>query len=367
MFSSTTNNIYKVLALTTLAAMFASTTSASEIDWSEAHSQVVHNNFVAPYRQLANSTQALAKQVAQLCEAIHSEPDTTQEKLTQTQNRFKKSYLDWAKVQHITIGPMAFLERRERIQYWPDKHKVTGRQLWRLLAQINEGSSLTLEQLQGKSVALQGLPVLERMLFSEKHPLDSSRCLIAIKVTENLYTIAKENYMAWISAPVKFAQELLEPHPSLGIYPSQEVIAEIFFNQLTTQLLIVEKLKLERVIKKGSKVKNKPRELEAWRSGLSLSLIRQNLLSLQSLYLNGFHWALVKANPPLADNIQQLFNQAITQTQSSTTLFQQLQKEYTPQQVMQLITTIAALQQLLSVDAAKVFNFSAKFNALDGD
>lgn len=363
------HTLLKNILLTTalIPSVFSHAAPAAPIDWTSSNAKVIHNNMVDPYGQLALSTKTLVQRVEMLCRNISTEEKNNNKLLRHAQSSFKESYLHWAAVQHITIGPMAYLQRKERFQYWPDKHKVAGRQIKRLLSNILHAEPLTLENFQQKSVAVQGLPALERLLFSSKGNVDKKDCYLASLASKNVHEIAKNNYMAWISSPVKFANELLNPHPSLGIYPSQDVIAEIFFSQLTTQLLILEKLKLERVLDKPNK-KAKPRNLEAWRSRLSLPLIQQNLMSLQDLYLNGFHPHLHITNKVLAEEIRLHFTKSISLTQGyPSSLHDTLQQEKKSDRATLLMKEIAHLYQLTAVEMSKALRFSTKFNALDGD
>jgi predicted lipoprotein len=333
------------------------------IDWSTTNQQVVDHLLIQPYKKLALSTQSLQSHVEGLCRSQKS--STSKNKWLKTQKQFRTTYLDWAKVQHITIGPMAYLKRIERFQYWPDKHFVKGKQIRRLLN--NPLPTLSLQQLQQKSVAVQGLPALERLLFPKGDTFPYTQCPLSILISQNLHAIAQENYTDWTKPPVNFRDELLNPNESVGIYASKGAIAGQLFHLLSTQLLSIEILKLQRVLGKNN-VHHKPRNLEAWRSGLSLPIIHTNLRSLQSLYLHGFDTHLKKVDAVLANNIMISFDRLITLALNhDLPLYESLSQESNPEIIIEINQKLSALHRLIAVNMSQKMGFSEKFNALDGD
>ena len=343
------------------------------IDWKPSNTKTVNEIFIKPYRQLAVNTSVLNNNIHQLCEKINlAEEKNISRTLTSSQRAFREMYINWANVQFISIGPMAYLKRTERFQYWPDKHTVGSRQLKRLIQQEthtynNSEAPLTLADLQKKSVAVQGIPALERILFSKSAYPTKTECHIASLISQNLHSIAENNIHAWTQPPTLFVNELIHLDQGFGVYESEAMVANTLFNILSTQLLVIEQLKLQRALPHDNKP-NKPTRLEAWRSQLSLTLIQENIHSLQQLYRYGFHPHLHQKNPILAKRIMDEFSRThVLMKKSPSSLSSYIQQKNIHPTVQKMLSQLTILQKLINTRMARELNLSTKFNALDGD
>ncbi len=94
----------------------------------------------------------------------------------------KKSFNDladaWAKVEFVRIGPAAVALRVERFNWWLDRTGATGKALSAMLAAPD---ALAPDKLASGSVAGQGLPVIERLLY-DKDAIDAPRCAVGVAV-----------------------------------------------------------------------------------------------------------------------------------------------------------------------------------------
>jgi predicted lipoprotein len=351
----------------------ANTATPEIIDWSYSNTQTVNHVIIKPYRQLAKSAAILSQRVYALCTPTipTSEKENIQRRL-HTQAAFRHLFRRWANVQFISIGPMAYLQRTERFQYWPDKHAVGNRQLRRLLQEEtlkhnHQTSLINLAQLQKKSVAVQGIPALERLLFTKKTSLSPTECHLANIISQNLHSIAQENIDAWVQPPTLFVNEMIHRDRGFGVYSSEQVVANVLFNMLSTQLLIVDLLKLQRALPQGKKT-SRPTRLEAWKSQLSLPLIQENMHSLQQLYRHGFYSHLKKKDSHTAKKIMVEFHQINAILKNSTlSLAQYIQTNTTHPTIEKILTKLATLQTLINTRMASELKLSTKFNALDGD
>ena len=112
------------------------------------------------YAQFAQSTDALKQSVGALC----GKPSPAAVK--DTQKAFAATVEAWSVVEPIRFGPVAQEHRFERIFYWPDPKGLGTRQIREVLAK--QDKSVTEQTgLVGKSVALQGLPALEYLLYGD--------------------------------------------------------------------------------------------------------------------------------------------------------------------------------------------------------
>ena len=86
--------------------------------------------------------------------------------LKNAQQQFAALTTAWARIQYISFGPIFDHQRAFRIEYWPDKRNVVGRQLAEVLKK-QDHAALEPERFATTTVGVQGLPALERMLFGD--------------------------------------------------------------------------------------------------------------------------------------------------------------------------------------------------------
>ena len=109
----------------------------------------------------------------------------------------------WSLVEPIRFGPVAEQHRYERIFYWPDPKGLGARQVREALgkedATVTEAASLS-----AKSVALQGLPALEYLLYGDDAGTLAKgggeatfRCRFAETIAGNVAGMAKDIAAGW--------------------------------------------------------------------------------------------------------------------------------------------------------------------------
>ena len=86
--------------------------------------------------------------------------------LKSAQQQFAALTAAWARIQYISFGPIFEHQRAFRIEYWPDKRNVVGRQLAEVLKK-QDHAALEPERFATTTVGVQGLPALERLLFGD--------------------------------------------------------------------------------------------------------------------------------------------------------------------------------------------------------
>ena len=180
------------------------------------------------YAQFAQSTDVLKQSVGALC----GKPSPSAVK--DAQDAFAATVEAWSVVEPIRFGPVAQERRFERIFYWPDPKGLGTRQIREVLAK--QDKSVTEQTgLVGKSVALQGLPALEYLLYGdgaatlEKGGAEGTfRCSFAEAVAGNLASIAKEIVDGWQDG-APYTKSYLEPGPANAAYhTAKEVTLELF-------------------------------------------------------------------------------------------------------------------------------------------
>lgn len=181
----------------------------------------------------------------------------------------------WMAVQWVNFGPQTFLMRKTRIQFWPDTRNVVGRQLSTALAE-RRTDLLEPSGLADASVALQGFPALERLLFEETRIAESDyACALAGAIVRNMAAMAQQLATAWTDP----AQAGL-PLPEGG-----GLVTEAY-GSIAEQLTAMRDRKLAPVIG-ASPADARPRLAESWRSGRSLANVARNLDGLAAVIGDG--------------------------------------------------------------------------------
>src|SRR3954465_3405007 len=116
---------------------------------------------VAPaFKALAGET----KKLAQAADDFAAQP--SQDGFAAVRVAYEQVSDAWMRAQFFRLGPLGAQQRAERIEYWPEKRPIIDKQLAGLLADAKPRSLEAAEFAQA-SVAVQGLPALERLLYGD--------------------------------------------------------------------------------------------------------------------------------------------------------------------------------------------------------
>ena len=237
------------------------------------------------YTQFAQSTDALKRSVGALCQ----KPSAAAVK--DTQDAFAATVEAWSVVEPIRFGPAAQEHRFERIFYWPDPKGLGTRQIREVLAKqdmrVTEQTGLV-----GKSVALQGLPALEYLLYGdgaatlEKDGAEGTfRCSFAEAVAGNLAGIAKEIVDGWQDG-APYSKSYLDPGPANPAYHTAKEVTLELFKTFTAGIEWVRDQKLAKTL--GPKPEQaRPQLAPFWRSGQSFANMARNLAGVRDLFAKG--------------------------------------------------------------------------------
>jgi predicted lipoprotein len=183
----------------------------------------------------------------------------------------------WSEIELIRYGPISEEFRVDRLNYWPERKNATARALKALLGK--EGTSdLGPGAFAENSVAVQGLPALERLLFDGENPaaafLDGSgaakrSCAVGQAIAANIARIVRHVLADWTAGPDSLAARLEDP-----------ALAKEAAGRLATDLVslftIIRDIKLEPVLGRDA-ASARPKSAEAWRSGRSARALALNL------------------------------------------------------------------------------------------
>lgn len=304
---------------------------------------------------LAAQTRDLTRYVTAFCslaDAAH---------LDAAREAFSEAYLAFMGIQHMRFGPALVDDRHYRLQYWPDKHNQGARQLGALLAAHDPVPDA--DTIGASSVAVQGFPALERVLFEGGVELfegqaGERRCALALAIAGNIETVASDLFVAWFEyAPDSDA----------------DLIAGLFDGMLEAFRAITE-LKLKRPLGDAADAA-RPTRAEAWRSALSYAAVRANLFALHGLVMGegnsrGFSAALGddEQSTGIAGAIDEHFRYGIGIVEARTAaLAQEVTTQDGREFVGFLIVHVDTIRDLILQVFPRALDVTAGFNALDGD
>ncbi|WP_374374216.1 imelysin family protein [Dongia sp.] len=341
----------------TLAAMLAAgmvgtgMRSASAADFAAFNPGYAKNIVMPAFAQLAAASESLATAASAGC-ADPKAPD-----LITLQQAYHIAADAWADAQMFRLGPLADGQRAERFAYWPERRNIIDKQLSALLAD-DDTISLDAAKLGGSSVAVQGIPALERLLYRDE-PLPPTGCAVIQAIAGNLVAIATEAQKAWQQAAAKPAPFAANP---------TEATTQ-FYTNLLTLLQIVADQKIGAPLG-GDVAAAKPKSAEQWRSGRSLRNIRRNLAAAQNALFGkgGFAALLTPEQSALADNLKKAFADAIAAAEKAgDDLPADVSDESRRHLATELLVKVNHLRDLLRQDVPPVIGITLGFNELDGD
>ena len=162
---------------------------------------------------------------------------------------FAATVAAWSKVEPIRFGPVTQDHRYERIFYWPDPKGLGTRQMREALAKQDE-TVTDPDELAGKSVALQGLPALEYLLYGDgaaslakAAPKAPFRCGFALAVAANLARIAQGG-RRWLAGRRALRRRPISSGPDNSAYHTPKEVTLDLFKTFTAGIELVRDQKL---------------------------------------------------------------------------------------------------------------------------
>ncbi|WP_395022777.1 imelysin family protein [Dongia sp.] len=271
----------------------------------------------------------------------------------------------WMQAQFFRLGPLGAQQRSERFEYWPEKRPIIDKQLAALLAKADP-DALATEKFAQSSVAVQGLPALERLLYGDAArqvlsagPEQKARIAVIQAIAHNLDTVAQELAAAW---------EQAQAEPKLFAQDPNEATAQLYAG-LMTGLQIVSDQKIAGP--RGQTLdKAKPKSAEQWRAGRSLKNIKLNLQALRDALAgpSGFATLLGADQAALKDEIAKAFDAALAAVDAAP---EPLDTAVTDaegrKKVGALLIAVNHLRDVLNQKVPAALGISLGFNEMDGD
>jgi len=269
-------------------------------------------------------------------------------------------------------------QRASRIQYWPDKRNVVGRQLSDVLEK-HDPAALQPEHFATTSVGVQGLPAMERLLFDDAALADVAkdapgaafRCGVMAAIGDNLNTIAGDVLNGWTGGDEPFLDRIEHPDPDDEELPSARDAAGRLLNDMLTTTIALRDMKLLAPLG-ASLEKAKPQAAEFWRSGQSLAMVTANIEGLRDLFGGDSGLAAMLRTAPGGDKVAADFAAALNEALAAKNritlpLGEAAANAGQRPHVEDLAAALVKLRDLLAGPLAANLNLAIGFNALDGD
>jgi uncharacterized protein len=268
------------------AILFASATSARAETDHAAIARAALTDVIRPgYAALAKETAALSEKVGALCETPSSAS------LEASRKTFASAVAAWSKVEILRFGPIVEDHRYERLFFWPDPKGLGERQIRDALAKRDESVTKP-EALSAKSVALQGFPALEYLLYGDGAETLAApsgdgafRCAFARAVAANSEAIAKSVAEDWREG-LPYEKSFLAPGPDTTPYRAPKEVTLELFKSFTAGIELVRDQKLAKPLG-ASPEEARPKLAAFWRSGLSLANAAGDLEGVRAIFAKG--------------------------------------------------------------------------------
>lgn len=277
----------------------------------------------------------------------------------------------WSGVEILRFGPLVQANRFERLAFWPDTRGVMPRQVQALLAAKDE-DLLKPGALAGRSVAVQGLPALEYVLYGEPALLKADggpafgyACGYARALAGNVAAISRDVGQAW-SKEGDFGRQFAKPQAGNDLYRDPQEVAAEAMKALSTGLQFARDVKILPVLGDTPDAA-RPKRAAFWRSGLSTRLLAANLDGLKAFYAAG-GYPLPSGDEWIDASVRgELASAAQTLRAVPAPLDQALAGDEGRRLLVLASLTIQNAKAIVDQNLAPALGVTIGFNALDGD
>ena len=362
------------ITILALAIGCASTASSAEIASSQYRNLNLNlrdHHTLPAYRVFAKTAALLKQDVEKLC------AKSTESNLTGARKGFHGALDAWTGIQHIQFGPVEMFMRHFRMQFWPTRRNLGPKQIRALLA-AGDPDALSEKSFPSTSVAVQGFPAMEWLLFSKNSgallltdtPQTAYRCAILAAISTNIKNVSDNIQAEWRGAG-GYSQLMESAQKGNDRFSSNAEATLEAFKGFYGGLHDIADIKLGRVL--GPDIEHARGVKAVFQlSNRSFRDIRLGLKSLKKMYDGeGGYADFVQANAAdkkLNADIQAEFTNA-THALDIMTLPLQVAVS-NPQErakVVALAKAVKRLSQLATIRLSKALDVGVGFNSRDGD
>lgn len=312
------------------------------------HAQIGHG-----YQQLANLTEQFASKADAYCATPSSDS------LNEVKTAWSSAFAAWQAVRFVDFGPIEQNTRAWKFQFWPDPKNLTANKASYWLNP--ERGEITEQALARDSVAIQGFPAAEYLLFdaqvsnSDKALPDARSCQLLTAIAHNLQTNASGLSSDW--------DQLQARYLDVTDYDNGTLTAAMHGLEIMADWRLAAPL--------GARGNGKPNPYlaDAWRSGQSLDMIQASLQGLADYFVPGLNTLMAEHDAlPLAEQFSTQLNQTLARFDTlPADITPLLESEEGVASLNALLADVRATGQLLTGPIAAELNVVRGFNSSDGD
>jgi predicted lipoprotein len=360
--------VLRVLRLVlAFALVWLAPAAQAETDHGAIASATLTNVIRPGYAAFATDASALKDKVRVLCD------EPSPEALDAAKTAFAEAVKSWSRVEIFRFGPVNRDRRYERLFFWPDPKGIGLRQVQQALADKDQSVTLA-DPLADKSVALQGLPALEYLLYgdgadglADGTPEIGFRCSFAASVATNIDRMAKAVVEGWREG-ADFTKTFLTPGPEDTLYHSPKDVTLELFKAFTSGLELVRDQKLGKPLGTSPETA-RPKLAAFWRSDLTFPNMVGNVEGVRTLFAKGGFADVVAAESPGVENsvLFDLDHAIDVLGAVDQPIAEVVQDEALRAKLEALRVALKSARETASSMIARGADLSFGFNALDGD
>ena len=358
-----------LLAASVLLSLSATAQETGDDTMRHAVEAAVEKAIVPGYRSLVEAAAEQSVSMDLLC----NEPG--QARLAEARSTFANLVTAWSRVELIRFGPVRTENRFEKLFFWPDRRGRGLRQVQGLIAE-QDATATNSDSLRAKSVAVQGLPALEYVLFgkgSDGLAADGQseyRCHYGRAISEAIEANTGAVLAGWAGRE-GYGALMVAAGPDNRIYRSPREALQELLRAIAEQLQINAELKLIGPLGLSAG-KAKPKRLPFWRSNLSFLSILASTEAVREMHdLAKLSTLLPESSESLADSLdfetRQVLNTLNELIASGESVVDQFQDESARKKLRYATIPMSGARAIVAERYPEALGLSLGFNSLDGD
>ncbi len=352
-----------VAAVVVLAAMPAFAQDGKGRAFAPAVSGLVETVIVPQYAAFTAAAETEVAAMADLC----AEPGEAA--IGAAREGFLEALAAFSRVEMFRFGPAREDNRIERLFFWPDRRGRGLRQIQGVIAEADE-SAATVETLKAKSVAVQGLPALEFVLFGtgaeDLMEPDGFRCRYGSAIAAAIVDVAAALEADWRGP---FAELMETAGPDNGVYQTHGEALQDILQAAAEQIEMVKDLKIATSIGESPE-DAEPKRIPFWRSGGALIALKGNVDGVAALLAPPLA-AVLDENDVWLKSLRfelELVDRALTALMEKDLPFEELATGKDGHRLLAYTEQpLAGAHRILAQRIPEELGFVAGFNAMDGD
>ena len=346
-------SLARLLLMGALGLLAAGTAIAAETDTTSR--TIWHTDIAVGYERLADSTQTLDQSAQRFCGAPSASA------LDELKQDWRHAFFDWQRVRFVDFGPIDLNSRAWQFQFWPDSKNLVARKAdyW-----LSGERTATSEAIAKGSIAVQGFPVIEYLLFDKTladqsvQPSDAQACALMTAVSGHLAQVAAEMTEEWAAFG--------------PFYKTTDTFTDTTIHAAMTGIEILRDRRLAEPMGLRGTPRHNRYAADSWRSGVSLGTLRASIEGLERYFAPGLRElldarGLSKLITPLDAQFASTLAEIRALEKREQSLGEMLDTQDGYADLQSLFMEVSELKQLISGRVAASLGIMTGFNSSDGD